>query len=330
MGKKFAILSCVFGLLAGCVEMDYTDPSSEEFAVNSVEKNLALPDVHVASREDISIANFVLENILRLSFDDNYFMEAGQNFKITSPYGELEKKVVKNDLESHRITTIYNATREDNCISGKLESDEKSAYVRCCYLGRLNGKHVIMRAYNTGGSGTFTDIVQCSIEKENLHIEDISMLGDRAFDGIVDCPRLGRDGKLYLKMRTSIYTFAEMAGVSDKDIKTGPFQASQDFWNVSKCIYDLRTKKLEIVSVDIDFTDMNFEEPSTSDVAKILKMIFPSHGKTVRIEKDNMPEFLRKFKSAYLKLAQTSRTKYHGDARLTVSPNSFANPLHSV
>lgn len=264
MKKEFAILSCVFGLLVGCAETNYPDFPAEKFTENPIEKNSTQPDVHVASRDDIQVANFVLENIFRLSFDEP---------------------------ESQRITTVYNAAREDNCILG---SDGKRVYVRCCYLGRLNGKHVIMRAYRTGGTGHFTDIVQCSIEKENLHIDDISMSGDRAFDGIVDCPRLGRDGKLYFKMWTSIDTLAGMAGVSDKDAKTGPSQVAIDFWNVSECIYNLETKRLEIVSMDI-----NFEKPS--NVTKILEEIFPNHGKTVRIEKEEMAEFLRKFKSVYLK-----------------------------
>lgn len=267
MTKKLAVFSSIFGLLAGCAEMNYS---------NSAEP-------------DDCVANFVIENVLHLSFDDNYFMEKGQKFRIIS----ADKKERMKDSSKSQHADLF----RDKCTSGKLESDKKKAYIACCYLGKLNGNHVIMRSYNSGGSGFFTDIVQCLIEKENLYIQDVSMLGDRALDGIVGYPRLGSNGDLYLKMRPSISTIASLAGVPNKDIETGPFQGAQDFWNISECVYNLNTGKLEIISMEIDFEN-------SSDVAKILKEIFPSHEKTVRVEKNEIPDFLNKFKSAYLKFAR--------------------------
>ncbi len=278
MRKKFTIFSCIFGLLAGCAEYS---GSSEKSISNNVESN------------DCT-ANFVIENMLHLSFDDNYFMEKGQKFRIISA---SKKELAAGSSKSQQSDIVYGKIDRNKCASEKLESDEKRAYVKCCYLGNLNGKHVIMRSYNSGGSGTFTDIVQCLIEKENLYIQNVSMLGDRALDGIVGYPRLGSNGDLYLKMRPSISTVASLAGVPNKDIETGPFQGAEDFWNVSECIYNLNTGKLEIISMEIDFEN-------SSDVTKILEEVFPNHEKTIRIEKNGMPEFLNKFKSAYLKFAR--------------------------
>ena len=279
MIKRLAIFSCTFGLLVGCAETNYSDSSAEKFTREN------------SSQPDVRTAGFVIENMLHLSFDENYFMKKGQNFRIASASEKSQEKKSTNDSESQKKEKI---------------DYEKSAYITNKYLGIADGKHVIVRTYKTGGSGIFTDIVLCSIKKENLHIDDVLMVGDRALDGIVggsmdcvaDCPDrpyLGSDGNLYLKMRLSISTVASLKGISDKDTETGPFQSAQDFWNISECIYNLKTKKLEIVAMDI-----NFEK--NSDVAKILDMIFPNHGKTVRIERDEMSEFLQKFKSAYLKL----------------------------
>ena len=228
MKNKFSIFVCVFGLLVGCAEMDYS---------NSAEPNAC-------------VANFVIENMLHLSFDDNYFLKKGQKFRIISAG---KKEQTKDGSKSQRANIIFDTIHGDKCISEKLESDKKRAYIKCCYLGRLNDKHVIMRSYNSGGSGSFTDIVQCLIEKENLYIHDMSMLGDRALDGIVGYPRLGSNGNLYLQMRPSISTIASLAGVPSKDIETGPIQGAQDFWNVSECIYNLNTGKLKIISMEIDF-----------------------------------------------------------------------------
>lgn len=283
MRKKFAIFSCIFGLLAGCAEHL---GSSEDSTANSVEPTNCT-------------ANFVIENMLHLSFDDNYFMEKGQNFRIISA---SKKEHLADDSKYRQTEIIYDKIDRNECTSGKLESDKKKAYITCCYLGNLNGKHIVMRSYNSGGSGTFTDIVQCLIEKENLYIQDVSMLGDRALDGIVGYPYLGSNGNLYLKMRPSISTIASLAGVPNKDIETGPFQGAQDFWNISECVYNLNTGKLEIISMEINFEN-------SSDVAKILEEIFPNHKKTISIDKDEMPEFLNKFKSAYLKLARKTIEK---------------------
>jgi len=303
MEKKFAVLSCAFGLLVGCAETNYPNSSVGESSVNPIEKNSAEPDVHTA--------DYIVLNMQKLSFDENYFMKKGQNFQIASDSEKsAEQSMTNNSKPQPKETIDY----------------EKSAYITHCYLGKLDGKHVILRTYNTGGSGIFTDVVLCSVEmsptkKGTLHIDDVLLLGDRALDGIVggstdcvgDCPdrpHLGPDGNLYLKMRASISTIASLAGVSDRDVETGPFQSAQDFWNVSECVYNLKTKKLEIVAMDISFGNANGKEPSTtSDVAKILEEIFPSHGKTIRVEKDGMPEFLNKFKSAYLKLARKNGTK---------------------
>lgn len=283
MRKKFAIFSCIFGLLAGCAEYS---GSSEESISDAVEPN------------DCT-ANFVIENMLYLSFDDNYFMKKGQKFRIISA---SKKKHTVNKSKSQQSDIVYGRIDRNKCASGKLESDEKRAYVTCCYLGNLNGNHVIMRSYNSGGLGTFTDIVLCLIEKENLYIQDILMLGDRALDGIVGYPYLGSNGNLYLKMRPSISTVASLAGVPNKDIEKGHFQGAQDFWNVSECIYNLNTGKLEIISMEIDFEN-------SSDITKILEEIFPNHEKTTRIEKDKMPEFLNKFKSAYPKLVRRNQVR---------------------
>ena len=288
MGKNCSIFVCIFGLLAGCAETNHSDYSAEKLVTNS-------SATENSDQVNLHTADFVVENFLHLSFDDNYFMKKGQNFRI---YQKNNEKNVENASKFQKKGEINH-----------------NAFVKCCYLGIWNGKHIITRAYNTGGSGTFTDIVQCSIEKENLHIDDVLMLGDRALDGIVGCsteciadcsdrPYLDSNGKLYLKMRLSISTIASLSGISDRDVETGPFQAAQDFWNVSECIYNLETKKLEIVAMDI-----NFEEQSTSNIAKILGEIFPNHGKTVRVEKNEIGEFLSKFKSSYLKLSRTTKEK---------------------
>jgi len=281
MKKKFSIFVCICGLFVGCSEINYSDSFAEKTDLNSDEP-------------DVATANFIIENMLHLNFDDNYFMEKGQSFRIISA---SEKELKKNESKPKHANIIFDKTFGDNCVSEKQESEEKMAYITCCYLGKLNGKHIVMRSYNSGGSGNFTDIVQCSIKKENLYIHDVSMLGDRALDGIVDHPRLGSDGNLYLKMRPSISTVASLAGVSSQDIELGPFQGAQDFWNVSKCIYNLNTGKLEIISMEIDFEN-------SSNIAEILREIFPNQEKTIRVEYKEMPEFLNKFKSAYLNLAR--------------------------
>ncbi len=279
------IFVCVFGLLIGCSDMNFSDYSAEEFIENPLNKN--------SDKIDVYTAGFVVENILNLGFDDNYFMKKGQNFRI---YQKNNEKTVENALKFQKKEKI---------------DYTNSAYITCGYLGIWNGKHIITRECNTGGSGTFTDIVQCSIEKENLFIDDVLLVGDRALDGIVGCsmecvadcpdrPHMDSNGNLYLKMQLSIPTIASLAGVSEKDVETGPYQGAQDFWNVSECVYDLKTKKLEIISMNI-----NFEEQFTSDVEKILGITFPNHGKTVRVEKNEIGKFLNKFKAAYLKCAKT-------------------------
>ena len=313
MKKEFAILSCVFGLLVGCAETNYSDSSKRELAANPVEKNSSKTDVHTA--------DYIVLNMLRFGFDENYFMKKGQNFQTSSVVAlgseESEEKGATNGSESQKKETI-----------------DRGAHITGCYLGKqADGRHAVLRTYSTGGSGIFTDIVLCSVEMKpidiytspvetrslesgNLHVDDVLLLGDRALDGIIggfkfddspDRPHLESDGNLYLKMRASISTVASLAGVSDKDVETGPFQSAQDFWNVSECIYNFKTKKLEIVAMDISFGDANGKEQSTSAIAKILEEIFPKHEKTMRIEKDEMPEFFRKFKSVYLKLARKNR-----------------------
>ncbi len=289
MRKKVAILSCIFGLLSGCSEMN----NSDFFATKNI-------------TTDENLKNSILATILHMKFEDSYFLEKGQKFQLVSVEEKddyiIDSKLEKQSYNLQNLVCEANIKKDSTTGVKKHKINAKKAYVKCYYLGNHKGKHIIFRRYSSGKSGEFTDIIFCSIKKEKVHIDDVLLLGDRALDGIIDCPHIGPDGNLYLKIRSSISTLANLAEISDKDVGEKLIQSSQDFWNTSECIYDLSTKKLNIISMNI-----NFQNEFALDIKKILEEIFPNHGMTIYINADQMTEFLSKFKSVYEKISVSQK-----------------------
>ena len=164
----------------------------------------------------------------------------------------------------------------------------------CSYLGYFNGHHVVSRSFSTGGSGRFSDIVLCSTDGNALRIDKIILRGDRARDGVEGEPSLTKDGRILVDMHLSIDTLARICGVSE-DSENEPWQAYSEYWNVSKCEYNLTNDKLSLIAISI--TPYEGERP----VMQILKKAIPNLGdQQVNVGPNNISDFLRDFKSAYM------------------------------
>lgn len=237
-----------------------------------------------------------LKNITLISLDQNYFIETEKDLSITSTI----KKIRQNYFITSKI--LQNGTVYE-CASIDRNSPEIKYYVKCHYLGKWNNRYVIFRYYETGGTGRFTDIILCSINKDILRFDKVLLLGDRALDGIIDSPVLKND-KIYFKSHLSLTSFASLSEINEDYILYGLSQASQDYWNISDCMYDLKNSKLHLRSISI-----NPKGEHTSNINKILKILIPkAETQIVHINQSNILNFLKKFKSAYLSIYQDNNS----------------------
>ena len=176
----------------------------------------------------------------------------------------------------------------------------------CTYLGYFNGHHVISRyCYNTFGTSRYSDITLCSTDGKALRIDKLLLCGDRGIDGIEDCS-LTEDGRILVDMHLSIHTLARICGVIE-DSKNEPWQTHLDYWNVSKCEYNLTNDKLSLIAISITPYD------SGSDVMQILKKAIPNlSDRQVNIGTNDISDFLRDFKLAYLLYCSNRKKEQEG------------------
>ena len=260
--KKFKIFVFAFIFLIGCTEIHNQKSGIDRIST--------------------------LKNIALISLDQNCFIETDKNL----PINFIIEKIKQNYNVTSKISEKGTVCE---CTSINKKFPELKCYVKCHYLGQWNDYHVVFRYYETGGTGRFTDILLCSTNKNIIHIDKVLIGGDRALDGIVNRPIL-KNGRVYFRSYLSISSLAGLSAINEKYILYGLSQASQDYWNISDCMYDLKNDKLYLLSILV-----NPNNEYSANVNKILKLIIPDNSNnTINITQSHISDFLKKFKSAYL------------------------------
>lgn len=216
--SKFIVAGVLF-LLIGCSEVKN---SADQQTINFLHKNL--------------------KDICCISTHDNYFTSPAINIRNT--VAEIKKQ---NNVDFYYdfVNDEWVCTSIDNETHSKIKAS-------CKYLGTWHGQDLIFRRWNGDFSGHFTDILLCSVKNGNLNIHKQLLQGDRALDGIVSTPIFDGKNSIYFYCNLSTATFKNLKGIKERD---NTFQGAQDFWNVSKCVYNLETNKLEIIEVTITSKD---------------------------------------------------------------------------
>lgn len=247
----------------------------------------------IQNRESESERAAALREVTLISLEQNCFVETNKGLPIARTVDRINKNFTITSKISHNETVC-------ECISVDKKFPEIKYRVKCRYLGNWQGSYVVFRYYETGGTGRFTDIILCSIDKDILRMNKVCCVGDRALDGIVNCPVL-KDSRIYFKANLSINSLASLSKIDEKYISELS-QASQDYWNVSDCMYDLQNDELHLLSISVKPIG-----EYSSDVDKILKIVIPdADDHPICITNRHIADFLKKFKSAYL--STSSRT----------------------
>lgn len=212
---KISVCSSLF-LLLGCTEVEN---SQNPFPVHFSNENLK--DICCIGAGEIE-------------FSEN------QSINIRSAIEEIKKE---NDLK------FYYDFIEDAWECSRQDKKEKfsETHIKCKYLGKWRGQDLIFRYKFGNFTGRFTDILLCTVKNGNFSVKKYLFLGDRAVDGIVSTPIFDGKNSIYFYCSLSTDAVAKFKGIKDEY----PFQAAQSYWNVSKCVYNLETDKLDVIEMTI-------------------------------------------------------------------------------
>jgi hypothetical protein len=132
----------------------------------------------------------------------------------------------------------------------KSGGESDGGKITCEYLGNWRGHDIIARYYWTGGSGSFSDIVFCSMVDGKLRAHKIILPGDRAVDGLLLHPIFDGQVKIYFHMHLSNATLLKEAGLDEKTILGDDgFTCCACYGIVGKCVYDIEKEKMKILSM---------------------------------------------------------------------------------
>ncbi|MDR1333886.1 MAG: hypothetical protein LBJ71_01560 [Holosporaceae bacterium] len=165
--------------------------------------------------------------------------------------------------------------------------------VICEYLGNWYGQDIVARYYRTGGSGSFSDIVFCSIDSRKIKVHKIILLGDRAMDGLLSHPFFDGDGKIYFHMFLSNATLLEEAGVDEEAVfGDDGFTCAACYGIVGNCVYDIEKEEMKILSLNA-FSDENKNQKIRTLISSRM-----NNGIAIFNEKETQ-EFLKKLRKSY-------------------------------
>lgn len=186
----------------------------------------------------VHFSNENLKDICCISAGEIEFSE-NVPINIQSAIEEIKKE---NDLEFDYY--FVEDTWECSCVN--KENRFVYSSMTCKYLGKWRGQDLIFRYKSGNFTGRFTDILLCTVNNGNFSVKKCLFLGDRAMGGIVSTPIFDGKNKIYFYCHLSADTVAERKG-----IKEYPLQHAQGYWNVSKCVYDFETDKLDIIDMTV-------------------------------------------------------------------------------
>ena len=265
MQKLRNIFPLIFGIIVGCSDLRNI-PGDSLGVINS-------------------------ENIACVSACGNYFVQEGREINI--------RQVIEDMRKDNNADFSYDSVSGRGICNrvGKTDDFDRTRAI-CKYLGSRNGKYIVFRYIDGNFSGRFTDIIIFSLKNNKMKIHEILFPGDRALDGIKSDPVFDGRDRIYFDAYLSFDTFAGLSGINPEISEKIPNQAAQNYWNVSKCVYNLETEKLTLLSVFIKADSGNSE---------FLKKLIPEFEKFqkndgLRISKKEIPQFLKTLKNNMLQM----------------------------
>jgi hypothetical protein len=209
-------------------------------------------------------------------------------FLETKEHGEIDiKNAIKELSRAYTFTSCADFSAKYAHRSG---GSCNGGFVACEYLGRYEDTDLVYRRYETGGTGTFSDIVLCSKKGNTFRVHDVILSGDRAIDGMMPHPVYDEDGNIYFYSYLSGSTLLKQAGIAVEDHD----QCYSCYYAVGKCVYTLKTKKTEILGIDIIIQDDNSESKIKTFLRRTVK------GDRRILNKNEVKTFLRELRELYL------------------------------
>ena len=248
-----------------------------------------------ASENTVDLENFACICAGDYSMEYPYISE-GKKINITETLIKIKKEF---DLTSN-YDMIQNSWE---CESHGKQDKSEGLSVHCKYLGSWAGYHIIFRTWSgIGAPHTWSNIGMYSIKDNELFTKKVIFAGCDANDGICSTPIFDAKGNIYFYANLSIHTIAEVCGIDTRRIKESKlYQGANEFWNLSRCEYNIKSGKLRILSILIDPNMLK-------DCPEDIKNLFPSFLKSIKkgemfyISGSQLPKFFNNFKNSYLKL----------------------------
>ena len=246
-----------------------------------------------ASENTVNLENFARISAGDYSMEDPYIFE-GKKINIAETLMKIEKEFELNS--SHNM--IQNSWE---CESHGRQDKSEGLSVHCEYLGSWAGCHIIFRSWSgIGAPHTWSNIGIYSIKNDELFTKKIIFSGCNANNGIHSAPIFDGKGNIYFYANLSIHTVAEVCGIDMNKINESKlYQGANEFWNISRCEYNIRSGKLRILSILID---PNILKDCPPDIKNLLSSFSkaPTSGEMFYISGSEIPKFLQKFKNNYV------------------------------
>ncbi|MDR3155884.1 MAG: hypothetical protein LBT90_02150 [Holosporaceae bacterium] len=165
--------------------------------------------------------------------------------------------------------------------------------ISCQYLGNWHGQDIVARHYRTGGSGSFSDILFCSMVSGKLRRYKIILPGDRADGGLLPHPMFDGKGKIYFHMYLSNATLLKESGLDEKIVSGDDGSTCCTCYGiVGKCVYNIEEGKMKILSMT-SFSDKN----KNSKITSLIKA--KAHNGIAIFSEKETQEFLKKLRELY-------------------------------
>jgi hypothetical protein len=110
----------------------------------------------------------------------------------------VHSRLLVADFSTRKCHNQYAFSNKVICTYQHRDSGASNGgKVICEYLGNWHGQDIVARYYRTGGSGSFSDIVFCSINGRKMKVHKTILLGDRAMNGLLRHPIFDGKGQIY-------------------------------------------------------------------------------------------------------------------------------------
>jgi hypothetical protein len=214
----------------------------------------------------------------------------------------LDAPEVDVERQIQKLSNEYTWKSEHNIFENsfaceyhhKKEEKLNRGEIGCEYLGNWHGQDIIARHYRTGGSGSFSDIVFCSMVDGKLRLHKTILFGDRAVDGLLPHPIFDGNVKIYFHMYLSNATLLKEAGLDEKTVLNDGFTCCACYGIVGKCVYNIEEEKMKILSI------IAFPDSSENKNPKIGSLIQSKiHNGIAIFSKKETREFLEKLREMY-------------------------------